>query len=88
MLFECFISGSMPAVVPISKFGFGAGPTWMDEMQCTGTEVDIALCTFNGWGKEDCAHSEDIGMTCGSYKLSFQYKYYCLSHYSSKVNSR
>ena len=67
MLFECFISGSMPAVVPISKFGFGAGPTWMDEMQCTGTEVDIALCTFNGWGKEDCAHSEDIGMTCGSY---------------------
>lgn len=88
MFFECFISGSTPAVVQISKFGLGDGPTWMDEMQCTGREVDIALCTFKGWGKEDCGHSEDVGITCGSYTFSFQWKYYCLSHYSSMLNSR
>jgi hypothetical protein len=39
----------------------------MDELKCSGQESDLESCSFNGWGIEDCSHSEDAGVKCGKY---------------------
>ncbi|XP_063405745.1 deleted in malignant brain tumors 1 protein-like [Mytilus trossulus] len=58
---------SIPTVLPISKFKSGFGPIWMENVMCTGKEVDIALCKFRGWGQVgQCNHTEDIALTCGA----------------------
>jgi len=42
----------------------GSGRTWMDEVNCAGTEEAISDCPFDGWGNEDCSHDEDVGVIC------------------------
>ena len=38
--------------------------TWMDDVQCLGTEAALADCDFAGWGNENCGHSEDVILVC------------------------
>jgi hypothetical protein len=33
-----------------SSFGNGTGLTWLDKLECDGSEVDLALCKSDGWG--------------------------------------
>ncbi|XP_033757248.1 deleted in malignant brain tumors 1 protein-like [Pecten maximus] len=47
-----------------AHFGEGGGTILMDSLQCSGSETDIANCHFDGWGKNDCSHSEDAGVSC------------------------
>eukprot|EP00483_Globobulimina_turgida_P011064 UN11085 len=49
---------------PTSISADGNGRTWLDEVQCTGTEASLAECPNNGWGNADCQHYEDIGISC------------------------
>ena len=49
---------------PTSGFPDGVDPTWMDDLDCAGTEASLPMCTFRGWGVENCAHFEDIGLSC------------------------
>jgi len=42
----------------------GEGFILMDNLVCKGEEPSLDKCRFNGWGKENCSHSEDVGVQC------------------------
>ncbi|XP_060086246.1 deleted in malignant brain tumors 1 protein-like [Ylistrum balloti] len=47
-------------------FGEGSGTIQMDELACSGRENNIGLCRFDGFGNNDCDHSEDAGVVCNA----------------------
>uniref|UniRef100_A0A6Q2X3N2 Lysyl oxidase homolog n=1 Tax=Esox lucius TaxID=8010 RepID=A0A6Q2X3N2_ESOLU len=54
---------------PSSKYGKGEGRIWFDNVQCTGKEKTLALCTSNGIGVSDCKHTEDVGVVCSDKRI-------------------
>lgn len=59
-------SPSYPVIYKHRPFGSFSNRTQihMDDLQCLGTETDIANCRFGGWGKSDCSYEESISMSC------------------------
>lgn len=56
--------GSALSAFPGAAFGQGAGPIWLDEMTCAGTEASLSLCQASVWGSHNCKHNEDAGVEC------------------------
>ncbi|KAL4217663.1 Deleted in malignant brain tumors 1 protein-like [Mactra antiquata] len=64
------------AAVACASMGFektgyfytGGGPPgsvqWLDDIDCTGEETDIAQCMVKTWGASDCDHNEDVWVAC------------------------
>ena len=52
-------------------YGEGAGPSWMDNVRCHGTEVDIFTCRHHGIGYHHCGHYKTAGVQCtgNSYRV-------------------
>jgi hypothetical protein len=44
----------------------GEGFIWMDNLSCKGDEPRLDKCRFNGWGKQNCSHKEDVGVECNA----------------------
>lgn len=45
-------------------FGEGAGPMWLSELACRGSEGQLGLCPHRGWKAHVCSHEEDAGVVC------------------------
>lgn len=56
------------ALSAISRGGLGKGvdsqPIWLSNLQCSGNETMLNACPHDPWGKHNCGHFEDVGVTC------------------------
>ncbi|KAM9510578.1 scavenger receptor cysteine-rich domain-containing protein DMBT1-like [Guaruba guarouba] len=49
-----------------ARFGWGTGPIWLNNVGCTGQEMDFFQCPAKMWGIHSCHHGEDAGVVCGA----------------------
>lgn len=47
-------------------------PIWMDAVDCDSDSTNFLECAHEGWGEEDCGHSEDVLLTCEFLIYQFQ----------------
>ncbi|KAG5837893.1 hypothetical protein ANANG_G00217940 [Anguilla anguilla] len=45
-------------------FGPGAGPIWLDDVSCAGTERHLTDCANRGFGNHNCNHGNDASVVC------------------------
>uniref|UniRef100_A0A7M4EC06 Serine protease 12 n=1 Tax=Crocodylus porosus TaxID=8502 RepID=A0A7M4EC06_CROPO len=45
-------------------FEESSGPIWLDDVSCSGKELNILQCSKREWGKHDCSHQEDVRIIC------------------------
>ena len=49
-------------------YGEGSGQVWLNNVNCTGTELIIEDCLHSGWGIRICNHGDDAGVLCADTK--------------------
>ncbi|NXG40258.1 DMBT1 protein, partial [Dromaius novaehollandiae] len=49
-----------------ARYGRGAGPIWLDNVHCVGTEVTLSECEAQPWGVHNCGHGEDMSVVCSA----------------------
>ena len=78
----CRELGYGPAIVAAQRAFYrqGIGTIWLDNVNCVGTEFTIGNCSHNGWGNENCGHSEDAGAQCSISNGNFSF-ILCIQHY-------
>ncbi|KAH0626628.1 hypothetical protein JD844_001716 [Phrynosoma platyrhinos] len=51
-------------------FGEGAGPIWLNELRCAGTEWHLHSCRHLGFRKHVCTHEEDASAICSGKEIA------------------
>ena len=74
----CRQLGFGPAVAARSRAFYREGNDriWLDDVNCTGTELNIEDCSHNGWGFQNCSHGLNAGVQCSNGKVQSSYMYY------------
>ena len=64
----CRMLGFQIAVRAVTSAGYGqgSGSIILDDVECLGTERNLAECTHNGYESHNCGHSEDAGAVCAN----------------------
>ena len=53
-----------------TSYGRGDGLIWLDDVNCSGSEPFLDLCGHAPVSEHNCAHHEDVGVSCmGTYRL-------------------
>ncbi|XP_071836934.1 scavenger receptor cysteine-rich domain-containing protein DMBT1-like [Apostichopus japonicus] len=52
-----------------AKYGRGSDPIWLDDIACSGSEMQIEDCGSIAWGEHNCGHSQDASVHCGTVRL-------------------
>ncbi|XP_072014805.1 scavenger receptor cysteine-rich domain-containing protein DMBT1-like [Amphiura filiformis] len=53
-----------PVALRNAYFGEGSGVIWMDNLDCSGSEVSLLECSHSNWGDHRCGHHQDVGVIC------------------------
>nr|XP_054772380.1 deleted in malignant brain tumors 1 protein-like [Lytechinus pictus] len=56
-----------------ASFGEGTGEILLDNVECTGTESNIAFCRHNGYYNHNCGHHNDVGVVCEGIDNAYLY---------------
>ncbi|XP_031574161.1 deleted in malignant brain tumors 1 protein-like [Actinia tenebrosa] len=48
-----------------AAYGQGAGPIWMDDVRCSGSESSLFQCEHKELEEHSCGHYHDAGVACG-----------------------
>jgi len=66
----CYMLGYFGGEPILNRYGAGSGTIWLDDVQCRGTETNIANCRHRGWGRHNCGHSsrygKDVSVSCST----------------------
>ena len=61
----CHMLGSNKAVeFDTVDRGGDSYPIWLDDLTCKGNEMSVLECLHDGFGNNNCDHSEDISVSC------------------------
>ncbi|XP_072132632.1 scavenger receptor cysteine-rich type 1 protein M130-like [Mobula birostris] len=52
------------------KMTQAAGPVWLDEVKCTGSEPFLSSCRSSSFGQHDCDHKEDVIVLCSGSRVT------------------
>jgi len=55
--------------VIIDRYGTFSGRIWLDDVQCNGSETDIAQCQHAGWGRRSCGNDQIVSVSCITARL-------------------
>ncbi|PVD22132.1 hypothetical protein C0Q70_17937 [Pomacea canaliculata] len=55
---------------PRARYGAGTGTIWLDDVSCAGSEQYLDMCAYRPWGHSNCAHREDVSVSCGGVPTS------------------
>ena len=59
------LSWVLPLLAALTRsFGSGRGPIFLDDVNCTGTELQLTSCKNRGVGVHNCFHFKDAGVVC------------------------
>jgi len=67
--------------------GPAGGVIWLENVQCSGNEVSILECSYDGWGNTSCSHDDDTFITClGKFPMKIFMHRYC-TQFTTKLLS-
>ena len=63
-------------------------PFLMDDVECGSASTNFLSCSSNGWGVENCGHSENVFLACFAGKASLTFLKYILVACKNKIIRR